>query len=35
MYVLSDSNVVIIVGVNTIAYWDFAEILEKMYVTQG
>ena len=30
IYVLNDSNVVIIVGVNTIAYWDFAEILEKM-----
>ena len=35
IYVLNDSNVVIIVDVNTIAYWDFAEILKKIYATHG
>mgnify|MGYP001796146752 FL=1 len=35
IYVLNDSNVVIIVGVNTIAFWDFAEILKKIYATHG
>ena len=33
--VLNDSNVVIIDGVNTITYWEFAEILKKIYVTKG